>query len=41
MESLRGNKVKFHPDNIVLTAAATTAKDLLMFSLQILEMPFW
>lgn len=33
MESLRGNKVKFDAESIVLTAGATAANELLMFCL--------
>ena len=33
MELLRGKKVKFDPDRIVLTAGATAANELLMFCL--------
>eukprot|EP01018_Ginkgo_biloba_P006577 Gb_12852 [translate_table: standard] len=33
MEELRGNRVKFDPDRIVLTAGATAANEVLMFCL--------
>ena len=33
MEQIRGNKVKFDPDRIVLTAGATAANELLTFIL--------
>ncbi|WOH10215.1 hypothetical protein DCAR_0729680 [Daucus carota subsp. sativus] len=33
MSEIRGNKVKFNPDNLVLTAGATSANETLMFCL--------
>lgn len=33
MAEIRGNKVTFNPDNIVLTAGATSANETLMFCL--------
>lgn len=33
MSEIRGNRVRFNPDNLVLTAGATSANETLMFCL--------